>query len=82
MQMLCEAQQIDEALRLHCGIAAKQYFVAAITEEGIPMTFFSPGQKLHDNTIRQFFDADKFQQVMRRIDSGPWKPTSLPSRGC
>ncbi|PHH82348.1 hypothetical protein CDD83_3297 [Cordyceps sp. RAO-2017] len=62
--------QIDEALRSHCGIAAKQYFVAAITEEGIPMTFFSPGQKLHDNTIRQFFDANKFQQVMRRIDSG------------
>ncbi|POR32148.1 Uncharacterized protein TPAR_07658 [Tolypocladium paradoxum] len=62
--------QIDEALRSHCGIAAKQYFVAAITEEGLPMTFFSPGQKLHDNTIRQFFDTNKFQQVMRRIDSG------------
>lgn len=63
-------QQIDEALRSHCGIAAKQYFVAAITEEGLPMTFFSPGQKLHDNSIRQFFDTNKFQQVMRRIDSG------------
>ena len=34
------------------------------------MTFFSPGQKLHDNTIRQFFDTNKFQQVMRKIDSG------------
>ncbi|KJZ72822.1 hypothetical protein HIM_07766 [Hirsutella minnesotensis 3608] len=62
--------QIDEALRSHCGIAAKQYFVAAITDDGLPMTFFSPGQKLHDNTIRQFFDANKFQHVMRRIDSG------------
>ncbi|ODA81218.1 hypothetical protein RJ55_04182 [Drechmeria coniospora] len=62
--------QIDEALRSHCGIAAKQYFVAAVTEDGLPMTFFSPGQKLHDNAIRQFFDATKFQQVMRKIESG------------
>ncbi|RCI16677.1 hypothetical protein L249_2962 [Ophiocordyceps polyrhachis-furcata BCC 54312] len=63
-------QQIDEALRLHCGIAAKQYFVAAINEDGIPMTFFSPGLKLHDSAISHFFDASKFQQVMRKIDSG------------
>ncbi|PHH76712.1 hypothetical protein CDD80_1309 [Ophiocordyceps camponoti-rufipedis] len=62
--------QIDEALRLHCGIAAKQYFVAAITDEGVPITFFSPGQKLHDATIHQFFDAPRFQHVMRRIESG------------
>ena len=65
-----EQQQIDEALRSHCGIAAKQYFVAAINDDGLPITFFSPGQKLHDNAIRQFFDASKFQQVMRRIESG------------
>lgn len=72
-------QQIDEALRSHCGIAAKQYFVAAITEDGLPMTFFSPGQKLNDGTIRQFFDASKFQQVMKRIESG-WSPPPVPPR--
>ncbi|KAJ6444795.1 kinesin [Purpureocillium lavendulum] len=62
--------QIDEALRSHCGIAAKQYFVAAINDDGLPITFFSPGQKLNDTAMRQFFDANKFQQVMRRIESG------------
>ncbi|GAO14161.1 hypothetical protein UVI_02037560 [Ustilaginoidea virens] len=64
------AQQIDEALRSHCGIAAKQYFVAAISEDGKPMTFFSPGQKLNNAVIRQFFDMGRFQHVMARIDAG------------
>lgn len=63
-------QQIDEALRSHCGIAAKQYFVAAISEDGKPITFFSPGQKLNDMAIRQFFDMTKFQQVIARVDAG------------
>ncbi|KAG6012597.1 hypothetical protein E4U54_007427 [Claviceps lovelessii] len=63
-------QQIDEALRSHCGIAAKQYFVAAISEDGKPMTFFSPGQKLNDTIIRQFFDVARFQHVMARIETG------------
>ncbi|KAG5922871.1 hypothetical protein E4U42_005184 [Claviceps africana] len=63
-------QQIDEALRSHCGIAAKQYFVAAISEDGKPMTFFSPGQKLNDAILRQFFDAGRFQHVMARIETG------------
>ncbi|KAG6021053.1 hypothetical protein E4U41_002632 [Claviceps citrina] len=63
-------QQIDEALRSHCGIAAKQYFVAAISEDGKPMTFFSPGQKLNDAIIRQFFDVGRFQHVMARIETG------------
>ncbi|KAG5976220.1 hypothetical protein E4U55_007424, partial [Claviceps digitariae] len=62
--------QIDEALRSHCGIAAKQYFVAAVSEDGKPMTFFSPGQKLNDAIIRQFFDGGKFQHVMARIETG------------
>lgn len=72
-------QQIDEALRLHYGIAGKQYFVVAVNDEGAPMTFFSPGQKLHDHTVRQFFDASKFQQVISRINSGVWKSASLPA---
>ncbi|GAB0135833.1 hypothetical protein EsDP_00004156 [Epichloe bromicola] len=63
-------QQIDEALRSRCGIAAKQYFVAAISEDGKPMTFLSPGQKLNDAIIRQFFDVGKFQHVMARIEAG------------
>ncbi|KAI9167492.1 hypothetical protein HJFPF1_03620 [Paramyrothecium foliicola] len=62
--------QIDEALRSHCGIAAKQYFVAAIMEDGSPITFFSPGQRLHDAALRQFFDSKRFQQVVERIEMG------------
>jgi len=62
--------QIDEALRLHCGIAAKRYFVTAISEDGNIMTFISPGQKLHENVVCQFFDAQRFQQVMERIEMG------------
>ena len=34
------------------------------------MTFFSPGQRLNETVIRQFFDVAKFQQVMARIESG------------
>ncbi|KAL7786734.1 hypothetical protein V8C37DRAFT_287279 [Trichoderma ceciliae] len=64
--------QIDEALRTHCGIVAKHYFVAAITEDGNPMTFFSPspGRGMTDNTIRQFFDVNRYRQVTSRIDTG------------
>ncbi|KAK5988914.1 hypothetical protein PT974_10411 [Cladobotryum mycophilum] len=64
--------QIDEALRSHCGIAAKQYFVGAIMEDGSPMTFFSPspGQRLSEAAIRQFFDANRYRQVMARLDAG------------
>ncbi|KHO00667.1 Ydr124wp-like protein [Metarhizium album ARSEF 1941] len=62
--------KIDEALRSHCGIAGKQYFVAVISEDGKPMTFFSPSQKLNDMTIRQFFDTSKFQHVMARVEAG------------
>ncbi|PHH69538.1 hypothetical protein CDD82_7697 [Ophiocordyceps australis] len=66
--------QIDEALRSYCGIAGKHYFVATISEEGMPLTFFSPGHKLHENTIHQFFDENKFQQVIRRMETGAVDP--------
>ncbi|KFA70924.1 hypothetical protein S40288_10187 [Stachybotrys chartarum IBT 40288] len=70
--------RIDEALKSRCGIIAKQYFIAAIKEDGELMTFFSPAQRLHEDTVRQFFDAATFQEVMVRIasdpDSGPREP--------
>lgn len=66
-----ELQSIDDALRTHCGIVAKHYFVTAITEDGTPMTFVNPTTgRMGDNTIRQFFDEAKYRQVMARIDSG------------
>ncbi|CAH0043261.1 unnamed protein product [Clonostachys solani] len=60
---------IDTALRSHCGIWAKQYFVAVVMDDGTPATFFSPGQKLQDSVVRQFFDIKKFQQVVSSLDT-------------
>lgn len=73
-------QQIDEALRQHCAISAKRYFVAVIMDDGSPMTFSGPGtSRLDDEVMRQFFDEDKYQRVMARLDTG-WSTTdALPS---
>ncbi|KAJ4202987.1 Hypothetical protein NCS54_01034000 [Fusarium falciforme] len=64
--------QIDEALRQHCAIAARRYFVAVIMDDGSPMTFSGPGTstKLPGDVVKQFFDLDKYQRVMERLDSG------------
>jgi hypothetical protein len=48
----------------------KQYFVAVILEDGTPATFFSPGQKLNDNVVHQFFNPRKFQEVAGQLDLG------------
>lgn len=65
-------KQIDEALRQHCAIAARRYFVAVIMDDGSPMTFSGPGTstKLPGDVVKQFFDLDKYQRVMERLDSG------------
>ena len=64
-------QQIDEALRQHCSISAKRYFVAVIMDDGSPMTFSGPGTaRLDGDVMRQFFDLDKYQKVMDCLDSG------------
>jgi len=65
---------IDHALRTHCGISGKQYFVAVILEDGTPATFFSPGQKLNDNVVHQFFNPRKFQEVAGQLELVPSQP--------
>lgn len=63
--------QIDEALRQHCSISARRYFVAVIMDDGSPMTFSGPGTaRLEGDVMRQFFDLDKYQRVMECLDSG------------
>ncbi|KAF4472314.1 hypothetical protein FALBO_786 [Fusarium albosuccineum] len=63
--------QIDEALRQHCAISARRYFVAVIMDDGSPMTFSGPGtSRVHGDVMKQFFDLDKYQKVMERLDSG------------
>jgi hypothetical protein len=64
---------IGEALRIYCGIDARLFFLAAYTGDGEPKTYLSPGQtgqRLHEDTVGQFFEASKFQQVAQRVESG------------
>ncbi|KAM0436035.1 hypothetical protein ACHAPT_002927 [Fusarium lateritium] len=41
-------------------------------DDGSPMTFSGPGTstKLPSDVVKQFFDLDKYQKVMERLDSG------------
>ena len=60
-----------EALRDGCEIPAQEFFVAAVSDDGHPITFFTAGRnKLSDCVVRQFFNPEKFQQVMNRIKTG------------
>ncbi|KAF7558703.1 hypothetical protein G7046_g5458 [Stylonectria norvegica] len=64
--------QIDEALRQHCSISAKRYFLAVIMDDGSPMTFSGPDTtaRFHGDIMSQFFDMEKYQRVMARLDQG------------
>ncbi|KAJ4264919.1 hypothetical protein NW762_005162 [Fusarium torreyae] len=63
--------QIDEALRQHCAISARRYFVAVIMDDGSPHTFSGPGtSRLPSHVTKQFFDMDKYLRVTDRLDSG------------
>lgn len=44
--------------------------MAVMLEDGTPATFFSPGQKLNDNVVHQFFNPRKFQEVAGQLDLG------------
>ena len=59
------SQAIDQAMRTHCGIPGKLYFVAVLTEDGRTNTFSTFGNKLDDSTVGTFFDSQRFQQFAR-----------------
>ncbi|KAH7119258.1 hypothetical protein EDB81DRAFT_914827 [Dactylonectria macrodidyma] len=66
-----DSRHIDDALRLHCSISAKRYFVVVISDDGKILTFSGPkDSKLADDVVRQFFDVDKYQRVMESMDTG------------
>lgn len=44
--------------------------MAVILEDGTPATFLSPGQKLNDNVVHQFFNPRKFQEVAGQLELG------------
>lgn len=62
-------QEIAEALRAHCSIAAKRVFVAVIMDDGKAMTFGGPDARLDGDLIGQFFDLKKYQRVMEHLET-------------
>ncbi|KAL2753619.1 hypothetical protein ACRALDRAFT_2110380 [Sodiomyces alcalophilus JCM 7366] len=59
---------IEMALREHCNIPARHYFVAAILDDGTAQTFSGPG-RYHPNAIDKFFSMDAFRRQVRRAES-------------
>ncbi|EEY22617.1 conserved hypothetical protein [Verticillium alfalfae VaMs.102] len=64
---------IEKALREHCNIPARHYFVAAILDDGSTQTFSGPGRN-HPSSASSFFDMDRFRQQVRRADAGAIGP--------
>ncbi|KAG7143965.1 hypothetical protein HYQ46_007300 [Verticillium longisporum] len=64
---------IEKALREHCNIPARHYFVAAILDDGSTQTFSGPGRN-HPSSASTFFDMDRFRQQVRRADAGAIGP--------
>ncbi|CAM1502993.1 Fc.00g077690.m01.CDS01 [Cosmosporella sp. VM-42] len=63
--------EIDEALRRHCGINGKRFFVAAIQDDGRLQTFSAPGtNQLGIDVVKQFFDEEKYRRVISRLEAG------------
>lgn len=62
-------QEIADALRVHCSIAARKVFVAVIMDDGSPMTFGGPDARLDESLISQFFDLEQYRRVMEHLDA-------------
>jgi hypothetical protein len=63
------AQEIERALREHCNIPAKRFFLGVILEDGKTATFSGPG-KIASSAISQFFDVDGFARTMQDPELG------------
>ncbi|ROT40354.1 hypothetical protein SODALDRAFT_94609 [Sodiomyces alkalinus F11] len=59
---------IEKALREHCNIPARYYFVAAILDDGTAQTFSGPG-RFHLAPIETFFSMDAFRRQVKRAES-------------
>ncbi|KAH7349424.1 hypothetical protein B0T11DRAFT_301665 [Plectosphaerella cucumerina] len=59
---------IEKALREHCGIKARHYFVAAILDDGSEQTFSGPG--IHTpNVAKQIFSWSGFHREIRKAEA-------------
>lgn len=63
-------QGIYDVLQRHCGVPICRWFVAAAADDGTFTTFTNGRHRLSETVVRQFFDADRFQQVIDRIEAG------------
>lgn len=62
-------QGIDKALREHCNIPAKAYFVGVILDDGTTATFSGPG-RIVPSVVNKFFDQDVFARCVEQVESG------------
>ncbi|SPO01026.1 uncharacterized protein DNG_03774 [Cephalotrichum gorgonifer] len=60
---------IDKALREHCNIPARAYFVGVILDDGTTAMFSGPG-RLGPGSITKFFDVDEFSRCVEQAESG------------
>lgn len=71
MPALKITKSIDQALREHCNIPAKFYFISTFSNDGKAACFTAPCLPPSVD-VREFFDADKFQRCMERaLSSNP-----------
>lgn len=62
-------KSIDQALREHCNIPAKFYFITTFGHDGKAACFTAPYLPPSVD-VREFFDVDKFERCMERALSG------------
>lgn len=62
-------QGIDQALREHCNIPAKAYFVGVVLDNGTTATFSGPN-RIVPGLVNKFFDAEGFSRCVEQVESG------------
>lgn len=64
-----QLQGIDQALREHCNIPAKAYFVGVVLDNGTTATFSGPN-RIVPGLVNKFFDAEGFSRCVEQVESG------------
>lgn len=64
-----QLQGIDQALREHCNIPAKAYFVGVVLDNGTTATFSGPN-RIAPGLVNKFFDEEGFSRCVEQVESG------------
>lgn len=73
---LLRSQAIEKALREHCSIPARHFYLAAVLDDGSQTTFTGPGRYSH-HVLNQIFNWNAFHREIRRSDSGKFSARLL-----